>query len=130
MSTDLVTAEPGATLRDALDLMTQHRIRHLLVVESGALYGLVTDRDLRFVLPSRLVAAAPEQHSEFLDTTSIRTVCITSPRVVPPDAVLREAAQMMHEGHLGCLPVVEHRRPVGILTAGDFVRWFAQHEYR
>ena len=45
---------------------------------------------------------------------------------VGPDTDIRSAAQIMFAKKLGCLPVVEHGRLVGILTESDFVRLFAE----
>src|SRR3989304_5424440 len=55
-----VTVAPQETIRTAWQLIREHRIRHLPVVEGGRLIGGVTDRDLRHALPSR--AASLEKH--------------------------------------------------------------------
>ncbi|NKN80537.1 CBS domain-containing protein, partial [Weissella cibaria] len=44
----VVTVAPGDTLADAYRIMHERDIRHLPVVETGRLVGIVTDRDLRF----------------------------------------------------------------------------------
>jgi CBS domain-containing protein len=46
MSTDLVTADPGASVEDCLAVMTQRRIRHLPVMQDGKLVGIISQGDL------------------------------------------------------------------------------------
>jgi CBS domain-containing protein len=54
MSKDLVTAEPGTSLREAARIMTEKWIRHLPVLEGGRLVGIVSQRDLAGVLAGAL----------------------------------------------------------------------------
>jgi CBS domain-containing protein len=54
MATDVITAHPSTSLREAAALMTEHWIRHLPVVESGTLVGVVSQRDLAGVLATAL----------------------------------------------------------------------------
>ncbi|HEX5724517.1 MAG TPA: CBS domain-containing protein, partial [Longimicrobiaceae bacterium] len=56
MSRGAVAVSPGDTLAHALRLAREHRVRHLPVVEGGALAGIVSDRDLRTATPSPLAA--------------------------------------------------------------------------
>ena len=54
MSKDLITVEPGTSLREAARIMTEKWIRHLPVLESGRLVGVVSQRDLAGVLAGAL----------------------------------------------------------------------------
>jgi CBS domain-containing protein len=54
MSKDLITVEPGTSLREAARIMTERWIRHLPVLESGRLVGVVSQRDLAGVLAGAL----------------------------------------------------------------------------
>ncbi len=54
MTKDLITVEPSATLREAAGIMTEKWIRHLPVLESGRLVGIVSQRDLSGVLAGAL----------------------------------------------------------------------------
>jgi CBS domain-containing protein len=46
MSTDLVTADPAASVEDCLAVMSQRRIRHLPVMQDGKLVGMISQGDL------------------------------------------------------------------------------------
>jgi CBS domain-containing protein len=54
MSKDLITVEPGASLREAAGIMTDKWIRHLPVIQGGKLLGIVSQRDLAGVLAGAL----------------------------------------------------------------------------
>lgn len=54
MSKDLITVEPGTSLREAARIMTEKWIRHLPVLEAGRLVGVVSQRDLAGVLAGAL----------------------------------------------------------------------------
>lgn len=54
MSKDLVTVGPGTSLREAAKVMTDRWIRHLPVVDSGTLVGIISQRDLAGVLAGAL----------------------------------------------------------------------------
>jgi CBS domain-containing protein len=54
MSKDLISVDPGTSLRDAARIMTEKWIRHLPVLEGGKLVGIVSQRDLAGVLAGAL----------------------------------------------------------------------------
>jgi CBS domain-containing protein len=56
-----------------------------------------------------------------LDTIVVKEVMTTEVITTTPDTPLRDAARVMAERKLGCLPVCERGRLVGIVTEGDFV---------
>ena len=51
MSTPTMTISPTASVIEARDLMRQRQVRHLPVLNSERVVGIVTDRDIRTVLP-------------------------------------------------------------------------------
>ena len=60
-----------------------------------------------------------------LENRRVGELMTTAVEAVEPDADIAEAARIMFDNKFGCLPVVEGRRLVGILTEADFVRLFA-----
>ena len=60
-----------------------------------------------------------------LDTHVIKEAMIDRVHTTTPDASLQEAARLMTTHKVGCLPVVDGSKLVGILTEGDFVKLFA-----
>jgi CBS domain-containing membrane protein len=115
------------SLETAAELMHVKHIRHLPVVDrDGDLVGLVTQRDL-----ARSVLGATEDlplslRQDVLSRRKVREVMATEIDTAEPDTDLREAAAMLIENKIGCLPIVEGTRLVGILTEADFVRRFLE----
>lgn len=105
-----VTVGPEETCRRAWQLMREHRFRHLPVVAQGRLTGVLSDRDLRPVLFSPTLAE-----------TRVGEVMTESPTTIPPDAPVEDAASLLVVKKIGCLPVVEGDRLVGIVTETDLL---------
>lgn len=118
---------PDDDLATVLELMEQHHVRHIPVVEDEEnLVGLVSHRDL--LRHSMIEQADVPSFVEdaMLEKVRVGEVMTTDPESVTPDTPLAEAARLMYENKYGCLPVVEGMRLVGILTEADFVRLAAQ----
>ena len=110
MVRDLVTVGPEEPARRAYQLMRDGRFRHLPVLKDGRLVGVLSDRDLRPVLlsPGLAQAAVQELMSEDLAT-------------VTPDSPIEDAASLLVVKKIGCLPVIEDGRVVGIVTETDLL---------
>lgn len=127
MTEEVFTLKTRDDLATLYDLMDSRHVRHVPIVDAdGDLVGLVTDRDL-----SRTALGAVEElplsvEREMLGRRRIRDIMASEPDTIEPDATLREAAQILLENKVGCLPVVEGLHLVGILTEADFVRDFLE----
>ncbi len=127
MTDRVYTLEPHDDLEALYDLMDEHHIRHVPIVDAeGDLVGLVTQRDLgRTVLGVRDALPISEQQ-EIPRRRRVREIMALEVETVEPDESLRTAAQMLLENKIGCLPVVEGEKLVGILTESDFVRRYVE----
>ena len=105
MSTPVSTIAPDERIERATTEMRLHRIRHLVVVERGEVVGVVSDRDLKGANPYGLV----KEHM-------IDKVAVASPRTT-----VREAANLLRGHTIGCIPVVDDDRVVGIVTVTDLL---------
>jgi len=127
MTEKVHTLTPKDDLAALYDLMDSRRVRHVPIVDSeGEIVGLVTDRDL-----SRTALGAVEElplsvERDILRRRRVRDIMAAEPDVIEPDARLQEAAAILLENKVGCLPVVEGLRLVGIITEADFVRDFLE----
>jgi CBS domain-containing membrane protein len=126
MTPNVVSVRPDDTVATAYGLMLDHRFRHLVVVDGdGDLVGLLTHRDLlRHSLIERAELPLSLQRS-VMRRIRVEEVMTSEVETADPGQWLQEAAQVMFENKLGCLPVAEGPRVVGILTEADFVRHFA-----
>ena len=125
MTEKVYSLAPSDTLVDLEDLMDARKIRHVPIVDrEGDLLGLVTHRDLSRNVRGRLDELPVGVQRDLLHTRRVREIMTTELETVEPETRLAEAATTLLENKIGCLPVVEGTRLVGILTEADFVRDF------
>ena len=126
MTEEVVVVTADDSLAALRDLMYDRDVRHMPVVDrERELVGLVTKRDL---LRDSLIEQrdVPDFVEEvILEHRRVGELMTTAVEAIEPDADIAEAARIMFDNKFGCLPVVEGRRLVGILTEADFVRLFA-----
>lgn len=125
MQRKLVTISASERLSTVEDIMTLGRVRHIPVVQGGRLVGVVSERDLLRASLSNLSEHRDAERRAFLHVVEIARVMSTPPRVIAPEARVDEAARIMAERKIGCLPVVEQERLIGLLTETDVLRWVA-----
>jgi len=113
MIKDIFSIGYDAGIRDALVAMKKHSVRHLPVVENGLFLGLVTLGDLK----QAIIASMIEQ-------LKVSDVMIREPYTITRETSLEKAAQIIYEKRIGCLPVVEDEKIVGILTVNDILKAF------
>lgn len=109
-----VTIPAGTSLAEAYRTMQHHDVRHLPIVQGDVLVGIVTDRDLRFAT-SRL---HPAPFSEEADVSHVMARNIITATPLDP---VEEAARLMRRNKIGCLPVLDGPKLVGIITATDLL---------
>ncbi|WP_068328324.1 DUF294 nucleotidyltransferase-like domain-containing protein [Janibacter terrae] len=107
-----ITVGSGTGIAQAAGVMTDEGVSSLLVVDDDVLVGILTDRDLR----RRVVAAGVDP------ARPVREVMTREPIVAPVDAPALEMLLTMTRANVHHLPVVEGRRPVGVVTATDLMR--------
>jgi CBS domain-containing protein len=110
MTTDLVTLPAGATAVEAARAMRTSDIGDVLVLEDGRVAGIVTDRDI--VVRGIAQGRDPGQ-------TRLADICSRELTTVSPTTAVADAVALMKDRALRRLPVVEHGRPVGIVSLGD-----------
>ena len=115
MSTDLFTLRPTDLVDLAASLMDWRHIRHVPVEdEKGHLVGLVTHRGLLRLLSRGSIA--PDGTS-----MTVREIMKPNPTTVTSTTPTLEAIEIMRRSGIGCLPVVDDNRLVGIVTSYDFL---------
>lgn len=117
-----VTIRPDASFFKARDYIHVMGIRHLPVVDRDyKLLGLVTDRDIRKAAPSDSASLSVYELSNLL--SSLKVSAFMTPKekliTVTPDILIEEAVQLMHQHKIGCLPVLESDKLLGIFSETD-----------
>jgi len=127
MTSDPVTITTNTSLKDALELVRSKSFRHLPVLdEDGRLVGIVTEKSLVYASPTPTTTLSVFEVDYILSRTKVGQVIQGSVITVGPDLPIEEAARVMIDHRIGCLPVVEDEKLVGIISDTDIFRAFVE----
>lgn len=128
MSRDPECVALDTSLMEIRQLLHQRGFHHLLVLDGDSLVGVISDRDVLSTV------------SPFLDTRSetprdVRTLAKqagdlmrSDPITIAPDAAIRDAAKLLLDNSISCLPVVDDGDLVGIVTTRDLLSYYRGHD--
>jgi CBS domain-containing membrane protein len=125
---DLMTGNPETVFPDdelgeVYALMSERMIRHVPVIDSdGNIEGVISHRDLIRTALYEFDDLTYLDQRDALKGMLVRDVMTTDPDTVAPDMPLSDAGRLLLDNKIGCLPVVEGNRLVGILTEADFIK--------
>lgn len=111
MTSPVLKVTPGQTASDALALMRDENVRHAVVMLGSTIIGIVSDRDLGG--PQGGLARVHHLVGDLMHE---------DPIVAAPDMSAGDAVHLVRERHIGCLPIVDDTRLVGIVTRSDLLR--------
>ena len=112
MTTEVITIDESASVREAARLMSEKNVGCLVVLRGGEPVGIITERDILV----RVVA-------EGKDPDAVRVGWVMSSPIIKgsPDMTIEEAARLMTNKRIKKLPIFEGGRMVGIITLTDIV---------
>ena len=126
MSREVHVVHRNDQLAVADALMKQARIRHLPVLdEDGMVCAVVSQRDLFRGALLRALGYGGRAEESMLRQVAVKEAMSPEIHTAAPDTPVAEAARVMIERKIGCLPVVESGKLVGIVTETDFVALIA-----
>lgn len=96
-----------STIVEAMNVMEKHNIRHLPVIKDKAVFGILSDRDVKSILA--FAGTNPR-------TIKVGEICSDTPYLTQPDALLHEVAAEMAEKKFGSALVIDNGKLVGIFT--------------
>ncbi len=124
MTREVVTVDIYDTLRDIRDIFERSRFHHLVVMEEEKVVGIISDRDLLEHLSPFLgdrVMERPQDRNVFMRRA--HEIMSNRPVVADEEMTVGQAARLLLEKQVGCLPVVTaDRRVCGIVTWRDLLR--------
>jgi CBS domain-containing protein len=123
LARDVMTApvffvSPRDTIAYARNLMVKHKISRLLVMDEGRLTGMLTKKDIAY----RLLQGEPEWRRRPVDQIPVEVFASGKPTVVSPDTGIKKIAEILVSKNISCVPVVENRNVVGIVTKTDLMK--------
>ena len=121
------TVTTDTSLKEALDLIRSRPFRHLPVLdENGKLAGIVTEKSLVYASPTPTTTLSVFEVDYILSRTKIGQIIQGPVITVEPDLPIEEAARLMVDHRIGCLPVVEDDELIGIISDTDIFRAFVE----
>jgi acetoin utilization protein AcuB len=127
MVSQVITIDKDATVFEAQEKMAAHGIRHLPIVDAdNRLIGIVTDRDIRSVMPYSLIKQkGPTEEREKLAQLKVEDIMTRRPKTISPTYTIQDALLMIQKEKVGAFPVVDNEgRLKGILSVRDLLRAF------
>jgi acetoin utilization protein AcuB len=121
MKKDLVTVTKDERMTVAKKIMKEKSIRHLPVVDGKKLVGLLTNMDVRKAEASPATSLEIRELHYLLDKLTVGEIMTRNVITISPDVSIEEAAILLHDNKIGCLPVVEDGNLAGIITENDIM---------
>lgn len=126
MSRNVVTLTEQDTIKKAIEVMREHKIRHIPIVnDDHHCTGLISNQDIRDATPSIFQLNAIENNKEILQkpvSSIMRTNLITG----HPLDFVEDIAVVFYENRIGCVPVIHNKKLLGIITETDLLHTFVE----
>ena len=119
MTPNPVTVTPDVSISTAFGIMKEQSFRRLPVVQGGKLVGIVTEKELQQVSPSKATTLSVFELNYLLEKTTIKDAMSRDPITVQDDDLIEKAALLMRTNKVGALPVMHGDRLVGVITESD-----------
>ena len=103
----------SATVLQALKIMAEKNVGALMVMDSGRIVGIVSERDY---------ARKVELHGKSAADTLVREIMTDRVVYVRPDESIEDCMALMSEKHFRHLPVIDKEHILGMISIGDVVR--------
>lgn len=110
---DVWSVSPGDTVFESLELMADKGVGALVVLDDGRLVGIVTERDYARKV---ILEGKSSKNSSVEEIMTRRVLC------VGPERTIDECMALMTDKRARHLPVVDHKRVVGVISIGDLVK--------
>ena len=133
MTKNPITVKPDLPIAEALEWMRREKVRHFPVVnKKGKLVGVVARDDLLYASPSPVTSLSMWEVTYLMSQVTVKEAMTEDVITTAEDTPLEEAARIMYDEKIGCLPVMRDGTVVGIITESDlfaaFLELFGGHE--
>jgi len=123
MTRNPVTATPDMSIADASNLMKQEKVHRLPVLDKDKkLVGLITEKDILYASPSPASSLSIHEMAYLLSKLTVKKLMSKNVVTINKDTTVEEAARMMVDQDLSCLPVLEGDKLIGIVSKSDMFK--------
>jgi acetoin utilization protein AcuB len=118
---------PSTTMPEALRLMKEKGLHRMPVVDSqGLLVGIIADTDLHNAAPSPATLLAYWEIPSLLAKVTVAMLMVKDVATVTEDTPVEDAARLMADRNIGCLPIMRGEQLVGMVNQNDLFRVFME----
>ncbi len=121
MTQNVVTVTKDMSVLHVRNLLKEKDINQVLVVEGKKVIGVITDGDIRENSASPASTLSIHELNYLLSEMKARDIMTRNPLTVSPETPVEEAAKILNENNIGCLPVVRNDELAGIITTCDML---------
>ena len=123
MTRGVVTVEMDDKLSVVKEIFENSRFHHLLVVENGKLFGVVSDRDLLKAISPNIGTMSETYKDAATLNKRVHQIMTRKPITLWPGATVKDAVDLFNTHRISCIPIVDQDfKPVGILSWRDIMR--------
>lgn len=123
MSTPVVTVEMDDSLKMIKEIFDNTHFHHLIVVDSGKIFGVLSDRDLLKALSPNIGTAAETTRDTATLKKSAHQIMTRKPVTLGSNAGIYDAVEIFNHHNISCIPVVDdENKPVGIISWRDILK--------
>lgn len=124
MTRNPVTATPDMSVGDASEIMKKEKVHRLPVLDKDKkLVGVISEKDILFATPSPASSLSIHEMAYLLSKLTVKKLMTKNPVTITKDTTVEEAARLMIDQDLSCLPVIdEDGKLVGIVSKSDMFK--------
>jgi CBS domain-containing protein len=123
MTADVYSVSDQATLKQVIAYLRKHKVRHLPVVAENRVVGMISRTDIDRLSFGGLFDNQEDADEALDEILTVPQVMTSKPRVVSPQASIKEVAEIFTQEDYHALPVVEEGQLKGIVTTTDVIKY-------
>ena len=119
MTKKVFSVSPDSSISEAAKITREKGIKHLPVLKGKKVVGILSDRDIKEYVPSKATSLDVYELHYLLAKTKVKEIMKKKIYTTAQETPIEEAALVMHSRNIGCLPVIDDGRLVGIISDRD-----------
>lgn len=124
MTAKVITVSPDTKVNMAVNVMKDHQIHRLPVIDGDRLVGIVTEGTIREASPSKATSLSIYEVNYLFNKMTVKDIMEKEVKTISQDAQLEDAISTMRHHDIGVLPVMDGQQVVGIITTNDVLDGF------